>query len=61
MQEFLADYMPMKFGTPLTNKLNKVDSEGRHYWEKEETKDKPFVHCRCRFPQAGRKNNSWVR
>ena len=43
MRDFLADYMPMKFGTPLTNKLNKIDSEGRHYWEREETKDKPFV------------------
>lgn len=43
MKEFLADYMPMKFGTPLTNKLNKTDSQGRHYWEREETKDKPFV------------------
>lgn len=43
IKEFLADYMPMKFGTPLTNKLNKTDSQGRHYWEKDETKDKPFV------------------
>ncbi len=43
MKEFLADYMPMKFGTPLTNKLNKTDSQGLHYWEREETKDKPFV------------------
>lgn len=43
MKEFLANYMPMKFGTPLTNKLNKTDSQGRHYWEREETKDKPFV------------------
>ncbi|MBO6559454.1 MAG: hypothetical protein JJ959_02910 [Nisaea sp.] len=43
MQEFLANYMPMKFGTPLTNKLNKIDKQGRHYWEREDTKDKPFV------------------
>lgn len=43
MERFLADYMPMKFGTPLTNKLNKVDKEGLHYWERDGTKDKPFV------------------
>ena len=43
MQAFLANYMPMKFGTPLTNKLNKVDINGLHYWEREETKGKPFV------------------
>jgi len=43
MRVFLADYMPMKFGTPLTNKLNKIDSEGKHCWERGETKDKPFI------------------
>ncbi|WP_417794223.1 hypothetical protein [Terasakiella pusilla] len=43
MKAFLADYMPMKFGSALMSKLNKKDAQGRHYWEREETADKPFV------------------
>ena len=40
---FLDDYMPMKYGSALYSKLNKVDHQGRHYWEREESKSKPFV------------------
>jgi hypothetical protein len=43
VSEFLLNYMPMKFGSSLTSKMNKTDAQGRHYWEREETKDKPFV------------------
>jgi hypothetical protein len=43
MEAFLKDYMPMKFGSSLMSKLNKKDAQGRHYWEREETKGKPFV------------------
>lgn len=43
VKDFLANYMPMKFGSSLMSKLNKTDAQGRHYWEREETKDKPFV------------------
>jgi hypothetical protein len=43
MKEFLANYMPMKFGSALTSKLNKRDAQGRAYWERDDTKDKPFV------------------
>jgi len=43
IRDFLSDYMPMKFGSSLVSKLNKKDVQGRHYWEREETKDKPFV------------------
>jgi hypothetical protein len=43
MKAFLSDYMPMKFGSSLVSKLNKKDAQGRHYWEREHTKDKPFV------------------
>jgi hypothetical protein len=59
MKAFLADYMPMKFGSALTSKLNKKDAQGRHYWEREETKDKPFVlaiadfHKRAERDQPG--------
>ncbi len=43
MKEFLANYMPMKFGSVLTSKLSKKDAQGRRYWERDDTKDKPFV------------------
>ncbi|WP_212580137.1 hypothetical protein [Roseovarius gaetbuli] len=43
MKAFLSDYMPMKFGSSLTSKLNKVDAQGKHYWERENTIGKPFV------------------
>ncbi len=43
MKEFLANYMPMKFGSSLMSKINKKDAEGRHYWEREDTSGKPFV------------------
>lgn len=43
MKAFLADYMPMKFGSSLMSKVNKTDAQGRHYWEREETAGKPFV------------------
>lgn len=41
--EFLTNYMPMKFGSPLVTKLNKVDVNGAHYWEKPRARDLPFV------------------
>ena len=40
---FLRDYMPMKFGGALTSKLNKKNAMGLRYWEREESKEKPFV------------------
>ena len=43
MKHFLADYMPMKFGSSLMSKVNKKNAEGRHYWEREDTSGKPFV------------------
>ncbi len=42
MQEFLRNYMPMKFGSALTSKLNKRNKAGEAYWEMEGAKDKPF-------------------
>jgi hypothetical protein len=43
MATFLAEYMPMKFGSCLTSKLNKKDAQGRHYWQRDDSKDKPFI------------------
>jgi hypothetical protein len=50
---FLVDYMPMKFGSPLTAKLNKLDAQGRHYWEKEGVEDLPFVLAIADFHKEG--------
>jgi hypothetical protein len=43
MREFLAHYMPMKFGSSLTSKLNKKNKAGESYWERGETANKPFI------------------
>ena len=43
MQEFLAHYMPMKFGSSLTSKLNKKDKDGHSYWERGEAAKRPFL------------------
>jgi hypothetical protein len=53
--EFLANYMPMKFGSPLTSKLNKVDAQGRHYWEKPGVEGLPFVLAIADFHKEGGK------
>jgi hypothetical protein len=43
MRAFLEHYMPMKFGSSLTSKLNKKDKHGRSYWERGEAASSPFV------------------
>ena len=59
MKAFLADYMPIKYGSSLMSKVNKVDAQGKHYWEREETAGKPFViaiadfHKRAEIDQPG--------
>lgn len=40
---FLENYMPMKFGSALSAKLNKTNAAGLHYWEMEEARNKPFA------------------
>lgn len=50
---FLADYMPMKFGGPLTAKLYKLDAQGKHYWEKAGVEDLPFVLAIADFHKEG--------
>lgn len=40
---FLDDYMPLKYGSALMSKLKKTNKEGQHYWERSESKDKPFL------------------
>jgi hypothetical protein len=43
LAEFLNGYMAIKFGSALHSKLNKTNKQGQHYWEREESRDKPFV------------------
>jgi hypothetical protein len=40
---FLDGYMPMKYGSALTSKLNKTNKDGQHYWEREQSAGKPFI------------------
>lgn len=43
IEEFLRGYMPIKYGSALHSKLMKTNAQGLHYWEREESKDKPFL------------------
>ncbi|AXO17010.1 hypothetical protein DY252_20055 [Thalassospira indica] len=55
-ERFLRDYMPMKFGSALTGKLNKVNASGQRYWEREESKGKPFVIAIADFHKSADNN-----
>ena len=55
MREFLANYMPMKFGSSLTSKLNKKNKAGKSYWEQEEAASKPFILAIADFHIPGSK------
>lgn len=43
IEAFIKDYMAIKFGSGLNSKLHKTNAQGLHYWEREESKDKPFL------------------
>lgn len=43
MAAFLADYMPIKYGSSLTNKLKRRSAAGKAYWEEDEAAGLPFV------------------
>ncbi len=43
IDKFLKTYMPMKFGGALTSKLKHVNRKGQRYWERDHSKEKPFV------------------
>lgn len=57
MEAFLADYMPMKFGSSLTSKLNKKDKDGRNYWERGEAASNPFFIAIADFHIPGGNGN----
>jgi hypothetical protein len=40
---FLADYMPIKYGNSLTNKLKRRSAAGKAYWEEDGAAGLPFV------------------
>ena len=54
---FLRDYMPMKFGSTLTSKLNRKNAKGLRYWEHEESKEKPFVLAIADFHEPADKKD----
>jgi hypothetical protein len=53
MAEFLAHYMPMKFGSSLTAKLKKKDKDGRSYWERGDANGVPFLLAIADFHISG--------
>lgn len=53
MEAFLADYMPMKFGSSLTSKLNKKNAHGKSYWEQPQTANCPFILAIADFHKPG--------
>ena len=53
MQEFLAHYMPMKFGSALTSKLNKKNKNGESYWQRGAATDRPFIIAVADFHKPG--------
>lgn len=57
VEAFLSDYMPMKFGGALTSKLNRTNAQGLHYWEHEESKNKPFVLAIADFHKPADEDN----
>jgi hypothetical protein len=57
MAEFLSDYMPMKFGSPLISKVNKTDAAGKHYWERGDAVGLPFVIAIADFHKTADDHN----
>ncbi|GJL60811.1 MAG: hypothetical protein NPIRA03_36680 [Nitrospirales bacterium] len=51
--DFLVTYMPMKFGSALCSKLDKVNAEGLHYWERSHSESKPFIIAIADFHKPG--------
>lgn len=56
MRDFLEHYMPMKFGSSLTSKLNKKDKDGKSYWERGDAVGKPFLLAIADFHVTGSDN-----
>jgi len=54
MREFLANHMPMKFGSALTSKLNKKNKDGESYWERRKAANKPFILAIADFHKPGK-------
>ncbi|MEO6093628.1 MAG: hypothetical protein ABIT04_04130 [Novosphingobium sp.] len=53
IKAFLKDYMPMKFVSALTGKLNKRSANGESYWERGPGAGKPFVLAIADFHKPG--------
>ena len=58
MSVFLGNYMAMKFGSALHGKLTKTNAEGKRYWERDTSKDKPFILAVADFHKPATENAS---
>ena len=53
MREFLAHYMPMKFGSALTAKLKKKTATGQSYWQRGAAPGRPFILAIADYHKPG--------
>jgi hypothetical protein len=53
---FLAEYMPIKYGASLTNKLNRRSATGKAYWEEADVAGLPFVIAVADFHKPATEN-----
>lgn len=49
IQKKLENETPLLFGSALASKMNKVDKDGKKYWEKEHVINKPFLIAMADF------------
>ena len=56
LDAFLADYMPIKYGGSLTNKLHRKSAAGKAYWEEDDAAGLPFVIALADFHKPASEN-----
>ena len=56
LEVFLHDYMAIKFGSALTSKLRKRNKAGQPYWDRDESRDLPFLIALADFHDPATKD-----
>jgi hypothetical protein len=56
MEDFLSNYMPLKYGSSLYSKLMKQDKNGLRYWERNDVGGSPFVLAIADFHRPATEN-----
>jgi hypothetical protein len=58
MEDFLNNYMPLKYGSALMTKLNKKNKDDLHYWQREHAAGKPFIFAIADFHRPATNNET---